>query len=106
VHIYLQPPAAHYEEIANLRASSGGSFEITAAGKMDKVVERLRREAGKLGANGILLYGIGDQSGPSVGAGVSAERDTGHSPYGLGFGVFTVFGQKAGEGVAIYVAGD
>jgi hypothetical protein len=106
VQIYLQPPASHYEEIADLTASSSGSFEITDAGKMDKVVERLKREAAKLGANGILLHGVGDQSGPSVGAGISAERDTGRSPYGLGFGVFAVFRQKAGDGVAIYVAAD
>jgi hypothetical protein len=103
VQIYLQPPGSKYEEIANLTASSAGSFRITAAGQMDTVVERLKHEAAKLGANGILLHGVGDQSGRSVGAGVGTEWDSGHSPYGLGIGVFAIFRHKAGDGVAIYV---
>jgi hypothetical protein len=70
---------------------------------MDLVVERLKRQAAKLGANGILLQGVGDQSGRSVGAGVGTEWDSGHSPYGLGFGVFAIFRHKAGDGVALYV---
>src|ERR1035441_5063865 len=44
VRIYLQPPDAEYEQIANLSASRRGSFAITAAGKMDKVIERLKIE--------------------------------------------------------------
>jgi hypothetical protein len=106
VRIYLEPPASHYEEIANLTASSSGSFEITAAGKMDKVVERLKRQAARLGANGILLHGVGDQAGGSVVAGAGTEWDTGRSPYGLRLSISAVFRQKAGDGVAIYVTGD
>jgi len=103
VRIYLQPPDAPYEQIANLAASSRGSFAISAAGKMDKVVERLKSEAAKVGANGILLHGVGDQTSGSVGAGVSTEMDSGHSPYGIGFGVSAIFHGKSGDGVAIYV---
>jgi hypothetical protein len=103
VRIYLQPPEAEYEQIANLSASSRGSFAITAAGKMDKVIERLKIEAAKVGANGILLHGVGDQAAGSVGAGISTEMDSGHSPYGLGFGVSAFFYGKSGDGVAIYV---
>jgi hypothetical protein len=66
VQIYLQPPESKYDEIANLSASSRGSFSITAAAKMDKVIERLKKEAAKLGANGILLHGVGDQAGGST----------------------------------------
>jgi hypothetical protein len=105
VRIYLQPPDAEYEQIANLTATSRGSFAITAAGKMDKVIERLKIEAARVGANGILLHGVGDQAGGSVGAGVSTEMDSGHSPYGLGFGVSAFFNGKSGDGVAIYVGG-
>jgi hypothetical protein len=103
VQIYLQPPASQYVEIANLAASSRGSFVISAAGKMDKVIERLKSAAAKLGANGILLHGVGDQSTGSVGAGISTEMDSGHSPYGLGFGVSAFFFDKSGDGVAIFV---
>jgi len=103
VQIYLQPPESKYDEIANLSASSRGSFSMTAAGKIDKVVERLKKDAAKLGANGILLHGVGHQAGGSVGAGISTETNSPHSPYGLGFGVSAFFFQKSGDGVAIYV---
>ena len=106
VRIYLQPPDAEYEQIANLSASSRGSFAITSAGKMDKVIERLKIEAARVGANGILLHGVGDLTAGSVGAGVSTEMDSGHSPYGLGFGVSAFFYGKSGDGVAIYVGGN
>jgi len=103
VQIYLQPPGSKYDEIANLSASSRGSFSITTAAKMDKVIERLKNEAAKLGANGILLHGVGDRAGGSVGAGISTETNSPHSPYGLGFGASAFFFQKSGDGVAIYV---
>jgi hypothetical protein len=103
VQIFLQPPDTPYEQIANLSASSGGSFAITGPRKIDKVIERLKKEAAKLGANGILLHGVGDQSAGSVGAGISTETNSPHSPYGLGFGASAFFFQKSGEGVAIYV---
>jgi hypothetical protein len=103
VRIYLQPPEARYEQIANLAASSRGSFAFTAARKMDKVIERLRRQAAKLGANGILLHGVADQTGGSMGAAVDVENQSTHSPYGLGLGGWAFFYSKAGDGVAIYV---
>jgi hypothetical protein len=103
VRIYLEPPESKYQEIANLSASSRGSFSLTAAAKIDKVIERLKEEAAKLGANGILLHGVGDQAGGSVGAGISTETNSPHSPYGLGFGASAFFFQKSGDGVAIYV---
>ena len=104
VKIYLEPPNAAYEQIANLAASSEGSFAITAAGKTDKVVERLKRQAAKLGANGLLLHGVGDQtSRPSVGVAVGYEDESAHSPYGLGFHAWAFFYEKAGDGIAIYV---
>ena len=106
VRIYLRPPDAEYEQIANLSASSRASFAITAAGKMDKVIERLKMEAARLGANGILLHGVGDQAAGSMGAGISTEMDSGHSPYGLGFGVSAFFYGMSGDGVAIYVGGN
>jgi hypothetical protein len=103
VQIYLEPPGSRYDEIANLSASSRGSFSMTAEGKIDKVIERLKREAAKLGANGILLHGVGDQAGGSVGAGISTETNSPRSPYGIGFGASAFFFEKSGDGVAIYV---
>lgn len=103
VQIYLQAPASRYVEIANLSASSRGSLSMTTAGKMEKVIQRLKNAAAKLGANGILLHGVGDQAGGSVGAGISTETNSAHSPYGLGFGASAFFSQMSGDGVAIYV---
>ncbi|MEP6885475.1 MAG: hypothetical protein ABJC66_12055 [Gammaproteobacteria bacterium] len=103
VRIYLQPPSSPYVQIANLTATSRGSFAITASAKMDKVIERLKSDAAKVGANGILLHGVGGQTSGSVGAGISTEMDSGHSPYGLGLGVSAFFYGKSGDGVAIYV---
>ena len=65
VKLYLHPPAK-YEEIALLDASSERSFAITDQGKMNKVIERLKAEAAKLGANGILLQGTGTETTSSV----------------------------------------
>jgi hypothetical protein len=103
VQIYLQPPESNYLQIANLTASSRGSFAITRAAKIDKVIGRLKMEAAKLGANGILLHGVGDRAAGSIGAGISTETNSPHSPYGLGFGASAFFVEKSGDGVAIYV---
>lgn len=102
VKVYLHPPA-QYEEVAILDSSSKASWAITAQGKTDKVIERLKGEAAKLGANGILLQGIGDQAGGSVGSGFASATASGHSATGFGFGSSTTIYHKSGSGLAIYV---
>ncbi len=102
VRIYLEPPAAQYDSIANLEASSRGSFAITGEAKAEKVIERLKEQAAKLGANGVLLHGVGSQAGASVGAEFTTPESA-YSSYGLGVGISTVLHRKAGSGVAIYV---
>jgi hypothetical protein len=101
VQIYLQPPATGYEQIADLTASSRGSLRVTVHGKIDKVIERLKQAAAKVGANGILLYGVGDAAAGSIGAGFST--DSGHSPYVQGLGASAIFSRETGAGIAIYV---
>lgn len=103
VKIYLQPPDAAYHEIANLSASSRGSLAITAAAKMDKVTARLKEAAARVGANGVLLHGVSDRTAAALGAGISTETNSPHSPYGLGFGTSVFLVQMAGDGIAIYV---
>lgn len=102
VQIYLHPPANKYVEIALLDTSSRGGFALTAQGKTDVVMERLKAEAGKLGANGILLEGVGDQAAGSVGTGYATA--SGHSAFGFGSAA-TVYHKKGG-GLAIYVEPD
>src|SRR5260370_40711823 len=67
VRIYDRPPPGPYQEIARLDTSSQGSFSSTAQAKTDAVIKRLKTEAAKLGANGVLLEGIGDQASGSIG---------------------------------------
>ena len=99
VTIYTSPPQVHYEQIAILSTSSRGSMTVTAQGKTDKVVQRLKEEAAKLGANGVLLQNIEDRQSGSVGIGVGGG--SGNVGVGSGGGFATY--QKAGNGVAIYL---
>lgn len=91
VKVYSQPPAK-YEEIAILTASSQGSFALTNQQKMNEVVEDLKKEAAKLGANGVLLSGVGSDATPVVGY----NANGGTNYYGNAQ-------HKTGQAVAIYV---
>lgn len=99
VKIYLQPPP-RYEEIATIDASSRGTPAFTDQRKMDKAIARLKEEAAKLGANGILLEGTSDQQVGGIGLGTASA--TGNSAFGIGtsFGIVI----KSASGIAIYVA--
>lgn len=102
VHIYYQPPA-RYREIALLETQSG-SFTYGEQNKMNSVLTRLRAEAAKLGANGVLFQGSENGYGGSgVGVGVGGGRFGSHSHFGGGVGVDISPTQKHARGVAIYV---
>ena len=103
VQIYLHPPATKYEEIAVLDSSSRNSFTFTAQGKTDVVITRLKEEAAKLGANGILLQGVGDQAAGSVGSGFANGTASGNSATAVGLGISGTIFVKSGTGLAIYV---
>jgi hypothetical protein len=103
VQVYTRPPATHYEEIAQLDTSSQGSFSFTAQGKTDAVIARLKAEAAKLGANGVLLQGIGDQPSGSIGTGGGSESFSNGGSFGGGVGISIGTTRKVGGGVAIYV---
>lgn len=106
VRVYLQPPA-HFEQVAMLEASSAGSGAFTSQQKSDKVLTRLKQEAAQLGANGLLLQGIGSQSGGSVATstgnvyGSSYGNSFSGSSYGTTIAVPIM--NKAGSAIAIYV---
>jgi len=103
VRLYSSPPAAKYEEIADLDASSTGSFAFSAQGKTDAVIMRLKASAAKLGANGIILQGLRDEAGASIGLGGGQDSYSPHSAVGVGVGGSFRLNRKAGSGVAIYV---
>lgn len=102
VKIYLHPPKK-YEDVALIESSSKNSFAFSSQGKMDVVVERLKEEAAKLGANGILLQGTGNEYGGSVSTSYGSATASGGTAYGTGVGTSASVMHKAGNGIAIFV---
>jgi hypothetical protein len=102
VKIYLHPPAS-YEEVAIVDASSRESFAVTDQQKMNRVIARMKEEAAGLGANGLLLEGVGDMQAGTVGTGFGSATANGNSAYSTGFGLSADVFQKTGKGMAIYV---
>lgn len=94
VKVYLQPPEK-YEQIAIVEATSRDSMAMTDQGKLDVVISRMKQEAAKIGANGIILNSTGEQTGAAVVPSYSSGS------YGMGMAVPTR--HKTGSAVAIYV---
>jgi hypothetical protein len=99
VTVYSSPPAK-YQEIAVINATSRSSFSFGAQRKMDTVIERLKKEAALLGANGVLLQATGSEGGGGVGVGVGTGTGGGF----ISTGIFSSSEHKTGRGLAIYVA--
>jgi hypothetical protein len=122
VKIYLRPPAK-FEEIAIVNATSKNSFASDQS-LTDSAVFQMKKDAAALGANGILLGGVGNQQIGAVGQsfGNTFASSTGSAnAYGVGnmvqvygTGTTSVYGtgtsvaagvfQKAVGGIAIYVS--
>jgi hypothetical protein len=122
VKIYLRPPAK-YEEIAIVNATSKNAFASDQS-LTDSALFRMKKDAAKLGANGILLSGVGTQQIGSIGqsfgsataystASANAYR-YGNTVSAYGTGTTNVYGssttintplfQKVSSGMAIYVS--
>lgn len=104
VRIYHGPPPVPYEEIAILQTRSGG-LTYGEQNKIDSVMRKLREEAARLGANGVLLQATADgysNSGVSVGAG--GGRVGGRGFGGIGVGVNISPSQVHATGIAIHVS--
>ena len=102
VQLYYRPPP-RYEEIATVQASSQGSMALTSQQNMDKAIERLKAEAAKLGANGVLLQGVQDTQGGSIGLGGGSTSYGPGSAVGVGAGGSFALTNKLAQGLAIYV---
>lgn len=97
VRVYPDVPPGSVQ-IAQIQATSAAGFGTQ--GQTDAAVARLKRLAAQLGANGVVLIGVGSErsgGGVSVGAGSFG----GHVGGGLGVGIPTT--QKQANGVAIWV---
>jgi hypothetical protein len=102
VKVYSHPPPA-FEEIAVLGASSKSVFNAGGQRTTDKVVERLKAEAARLGANGIILEGFDQTQTGSIGSGVGSDSYSAHSSIGVGVGGSVGIFKTTGQGRAIYV---
>ena len=103
VRIYHGPPPGGYEEIALLETSSG-AFTYGEQNKVDSVLRKLRAEAAKLGANGVLFQGTADgYGGGGASVGVGGGRVGGRGFGGVGVGVNVSPSQKHAGGIAIHV---
>jgi hypothetical protein len=107
VHIYHTPPR-HYREIAVLDATSGARFFHGSPQGEAEAIERLKVEAAKVGANGVLLTLLEDRSNGSLGVGVGGGGFSGgrHSVVAGGGSVSggAPIVSNAAQGIAIYVA--
>jgi hypothetical protein len=90
VRLYLEPPPNH-EVIGLVSASSDAGW--TEQGSVDYAIEELKKQAAKLGANGVLLGATGDKTSTVMGG------------YGTGFMYAVPVTAKTVQGKAIFVAG-
>ena len=97
VRLYLTAPE-EYEEIALLTADSDGSWTFSQQAKMEEVIRRLKIEAASVGANGILIRGIGDRSEDPI---IITDED---DDWSTGFGFSEL--EKTAWAVAIWVPDD
>ena len=103
VKIYLQPPPS-FEQIAILNASANSMFGTGGQGTVDKVIQRLKEQAAKLGANGIILEGMSDRQTGSLGGGSGSTSYSSNSAVGVGAGASLGIFKKTAEARAIFVA--
>jgi hypothetical protein len=102
VKVYLQPPPS-FQQIAIVNASADSALSTGGQASVNKVIARLKDEAAKLGANGIILEGMSDRQTGSIGAGSGSSSYSGNSAVGVGVGGSLGIFKKTGEGRAIYV---
>lgn len=103
VRFYFGPPPGRFEEIALLEVRSG-AFTYGEQNKTEAIQRRLREEAAKLGANGVIYGGSArGYGGGGVSVGAGGGRIGGHGYGGVGVGVNISPEQKYARGTAIYV---
>jgi len=99
VRIYTELPAK-YEKIAMVSADSRNDF-ASQQNLSDHAIERLKEEAAKVGANGILLNGFGNYQVGSHGVVIIPNSNGGYSTTGIA--AMNASTGKEATGLAIYV---
>ena len=96
--MYLQAPT-RYEQVAILSADARNAF-ASQQNLTDNTIERLKKEAAELGANGILLQGVESKAMGS--SGMATVNPVGSNSAVITGGSGVILG-KEGKGIAIYV---
>lgn len=97
VRVYPGPPK-RYQQIARIETRSAIGFGTQ--GQTDAVIARLRREAARLGADGVILLGVGTAPAP-VGVGIGTGMARRHVGVYGSVGLPTA--QRHAVGIAIRV---
>jgi uncharacterized protein YbjQ (UPF0145 family) len=103
VTVYATAPP-QFQEIAVLHAHRKTLFNAGAERSTDKVVERLKAEAAKLGANGLILEGFDQTQTGSIGSDAGTDSYSAHGTISLGFGASVGIFSTTGKGRAIFVS--
>ena len=90
VRIYLEPPA-EFEVIGLVSASSDSGW--TEQGSVNYAIDELKKQAAKLGANGVLLVSSGEKTTTVVGG------------HGTGYLYAVPVTAKTVQGKAIFIKG-
>lgn len=106
VQLYTEAPARPYLRIALVSASSKRSWSFTSEGKAEAVIRRLKVEAAKVGANGVLLRGISEESGGALGTEFGTNYEGPRGTIDVGVGATTFLVSRYGSAIAIYIAPD
>ncbi len=106
VRIYQIAPR-RYQEIATLDATSGARFFRGTPEGEAEAIQRLKEEAARVGANGVLLTLVGDRSSGTLGVGVggggiSGGRRSFVAGGGSASGAAPIV-RNAAQGIAIHV---
>ncbi|GIU49095.1 hypothetical protein [Shewanella algidipiscicola] len=105
VRLYRSAPE-EFEEIAIVSASAGHDFKKSST-LMNEAIQRLKEEAAKVGANGVILTNINERDAPSVTTtyGSATATGTGGSAYATGSATSVNRGDAYTRlnGVAVYV---
>jgi hypothetical protein len=103
VKVYWDAPRK-YDRIAIVTKGSGGSWVFSDNSEVDSAIARIRIEAAKLGANGIILTAIESHSGGGVSIGVGGFGFPGnHVAVGGSTSIYAPIMHKTVQAEAIYV---
>ena len=103
VRVYMEPPR-RFDRIAIIRKGSSGAWAFSDQNQIDEAIAKIRVEAAKVGANGILLQAVEDRSGGGVSIGIGGFGFPGrHVAVGGGTSFYAPIMHKTVQAEAIYV---